>query len=200
MTQVLLPEQNIPAIDLLRRFMGPPAFPIEPALLRGHWTFDSIDEGEHSIEGFSVLAREIPHKGGRTFGYRISDGRSSIAYLSDHGPAGVMGPGPDGLGPYHDAAVELSAGVDMLIHDAQYTAGELPDRVGFGHSAAEYAVGLADRAGAASVLLFHHDPERTDNEVEAIERSLQCGSGPRVVAAREGSTIHLPVPGREHPE
>jgi phosphoribosyl 1,2-cyclic phosphodiesterase len=192
-TRVLVPEQGVPAIDLIRRFMGPPAFPIEPNLLRGDWTFDSIAEGEHSIEGFTVLAREIPHKGGRTFGFRISDATSSLAYLSDHGPAGMLGPGPDDLGPYHEAALELSDRVDLLVHDAQYTADELPDRVGFGHSAAEYAVGLADRAGASSVLLFHHDPDRTDREVAAIERSLRRTDGPGALAAREGETIHLPI-------
>lgn len=193
-TTVLLPEQGVPAVDLLRRFMGPPAFPIEPDRLRGEWRFESIDEGAHSIEGFTVLAREIPHKGGRTFGYRISDGVSSIAYISDHGPARVMGPGPDGLGPYHEAALELSADVDVLIHDAQYTADEFPERVDFGHSAVDYAVELARRSAAASVMLFHHDPDRTDDEVEAIERSLRGDDGPDVVAAREGHTLRLPVP------
>ena len=50
-----------------------------------------------TLGGFEVLALEIPHKGGRTFGYRITDGRSSIAYLSDHGPVGPR-PGPRRLG------------------------------------------------------------------------------------------------------
>ena len=110
-----------------------------------------------TIEGFDVLALEIPHKGGRTFGYRVSDGRASIAYLSDHGPV-ALGPGPDGLGPYHEAALALADGVDLLVHDAQHTAEELPAAAAFGHSAAEYAVALAERAGAGRVLLFHHDP------------------------------------------
>ena len=191
-TTLLLPDQGVPAIELLRRFMGPPAFPIGPDSLRGEWTFGSIDEGSHHIEGFEVVAREIPHKGGRTFGFRISDGARSIAYLSDHGPAGVFGPGPDGYGPFHEAALDLCEGVDVLIHDAQYTAAELPDRLHFGHSAGEYAVGLARRSGASSVVLFHHDPARTDAEVEAIERSLRTDAGLDVVAAREGDTIDLP--------
>ena len=54
--------------------------------------------GSHQLAGFEVLALEIPHKGGRTFGYRVSDGRASIAYLSDHGPA-ALGPGPGRVGP-----------------------------------------------------------------------------------------------------
>ena len=48
----------------------------------------------------------------------FSDGHSSVAYLSDHGPAGELGPGADGVGPYHEAAMTLCAGVDLLIHDA----------------------------------------------------------------------------------
>ncbi len=185
-----LPEQGAPAVDLIRRFMSPPAFPIEPTGLRGEWSFESIDEGVHDIEGFEVLAQEIPHKGGRTFGYRITDGRSSLAYLSDHGPA-ALGPGVDGLGPYHDAALELAADVDVLIHDAQYTAEELPARASFGHAAAEYAVELARRAGAARVLLFHHDPARTDDEVDGIERGLRTGEHVVVEAAREGRVLEL---------
>jgi hypothetical protein len=40
--------------------------------------------GRHRIEGFQVLALDVAHKGGRTFGFRIEDGRSSVAYLPDH--------------------------------------------------------------------------------------------------------------------
>lgn len=190
-TQVLIPEQGTPALELLERFMGPPAFPVVPSELRGSWSFDSIDEGVHMIEGFTVLAREIPHKGGRTMGYRISDEWSSIAYLSDHGPAMAGDPGPDGFGPYHDAAVDLCRGVDLLIHDAQYTSSELPFRVHYGHSAVDYAVGLAKFAGVRGVLLFHHDPERTDTEIAAIERAMRVGEDIAVDAAREGVTVLL---------
>lgn len=189
--RLLLPDQGVPAVEMIRRFMSPPAFPIDPTELLGDWSFETIDEGQHTIEDFEVLATEIPHKGGRTFGYRISDGRSTLAYLSDHGSAGVLGPGSDGLGPYHDAAMELCDGVDLLIHDAQYTAAELPERADYGHSAAEYAVELARRAGAARVLLFHHDPGRTDDEVDAIEQRLRTDDGLIVKAAREGEVIRL---------
>ena len=71
------------------------------------------------------MAREIPHKGGRTFGFRVSDDSATLAYLSDHCPT-ALGPGPDGLGEYHDAALALAAEADLLIHDAQYLDEELP--------------------------------------------------------------------------
>ena len=190
-TRVLVPEQGVPPLELLGRFMGPPSFPIVAPDLQGAWSFDSIDEGTHVVEDFTVLVREIPHKGGRTMGYRIADNCSAVAYLSDHGPALMMGPGPDGFGPYHEAAVELCRGVDLLIHDAQYTASELPFRLNFGHSAADYAVGLARHCGVGRVLLFHHDPDRTDAEVAAIERAMRRGEDVSVDAAREGETIWL---------
>jgi phosphoribosyl 1,2-cyclic phosphodiesterase len=190
-TRVLIPEQGAAPLELLDRFMSPPAFPVLASELLGSWSFDSIDEGVHSIEGFTVLAREIPHKGGRTMGYRVSDEWSSLAYLSDHGPAMAGGPGPDGFGPYHEAALDLCQGVDLLIHDAQYTASELPFRVHYGHSAVNYAVALAKVAGVGRVMLFHHDPERTDSEVAAIERAMRVGEDIAVDAAREGVTVLL---------
>ena len=189
--RLCLPDQEDGdrAIDVLRRAMSPPHFPIGPEELRGRWTFEGLVPGGYQIAGFDVLALEIPHKGGRTFGYRVSDGRSSIAYLSDHGPV-ALGPGPDGWGPYHEAALSLADGVDVLLHDAQHTADELPSRVHFGHSAIDYAVRLGELAAAKSVLLFHHDPSRTDAELDAIVASFAQRSVP-VAAAAEGMTLDL---------
>ena len=189
--RLCLPDQDdgAAAVDVLRRAMSPPHFPIGPEGLRGAWTFESLQPGSHHVAGFEVLALDIPHKGGRTFGYRITDGRTAVAYLSDHGPA-ALGPGPDGWGPYHDTALALAADVDLLIHDAQHTAEELPARVAWGHSAADYPVRLGELAGAKAVLLFHHDPIRTDDEVDAIVESF-AGAPIPVTAAAEGTVLQL---------
>lgn len=185
---LLLPEQGDP-LEVLRRAMSPPHFPIDPTGLRGAWRFEGLSAGRHEIEGFDVLARDIPHKGGRTLGYRISDGVAAIAYLSDHGPS-QLGDGPEGWGPYHEAALELAAGVDVLIHDAQHAAEELPAVAGFGHSAAEYAVRLGELAGASQVLLFHHDPNRTDDQVDDLVARFG-GRDVKVAAAAEGTVLEL---------
>ena len=193
--RVLLPSQPqeppaASASDLLCRVMSPPHFPITPNELRGGWTFGYLEPGRHRLEGFDVLALEIPHKGGRTFGFRVTDSTgASVAYLSDHSPTSI-GPGPDGLGEYHTAARTLADGVDLLIHDAQYTAAELPARIHFGHSAVGYAVGLAEACGVGRVLLFHHDPPRTDNQLDAIVAEFSGGPVP-VAAAAEGSVIEV---------
>jgi len=169
--------------------MSPPFFPISVSGLRGQWSFHALEEGPIEVEGFSVLVREIPHPGGQAFGFRVSDGRRSMAYLSDHGPI-ALGAGPDGWGPYHDAAMALAGGVDLLFHDAQFTAAELATRPHFGHSCIDYAVELARRSGVGRLLLYHHDPTRTDDEVAALVAS--CAGGPvDVGAAREGDRITL---------
>jgi phosphoribosyl 1,2-cyclic phosphodiesterase len=185
---LLMPAQGDP-VNVLARAMSPPHFPIKPNELRGHWRFLGIQPGARSVEGFEVLAREIPHKGGLTYGYRVSDSRHSIAYLSDHSPI-AMGAGPEGFGAYHPAALELARGVDLLIHDAQYTAEEFPQKASLGHSAIDYAIGLAGAARAKRVLLFHHDPPRTDDQLDAIMAALPKGPIP-VEAAAEGSVIDL---------
>lgn len=169
--RMLVPEQGLDAFRTLSLAMAPPLFPITPDQLRGTWRFGTYEEGEHELEGFTVTAREIPHSGGRTMGLRVSDGRTSIAYLSDHAPHN-LGPGADGFGELHEAALELAADVDVLFHDAQYTPAELPVRFTWGHAAAPYGVTLAERARARTVMLFHHDPSRTDAQVDAIRAGL----------------------------
>jgi len=176
--------------SVLGRFMSPPHFPIAPSGLLGSWSFNALEPGEALIAGFSVLALEIPHKGGRTFGYRISDGRTTFAYLSDHCPT-TLGPGPAGLGEYHEAALSLAGGCDLLFHDAQYTDEELPARASYGHASCGYAVGLAEAAGARRLLLYHHDPSRTDDQIDSIVTSYQ-GAGLPVGAAAQGTVLDLP--------
>jgi phosphoribosyl 1,2-cyclic phosphodiesterase len=165
---------------------------VRPDELRGEWTFESVEPGSFSFEGFDVLVREIPHKGGRTLGFRVSDGSASLAYLSDHSPQS-LGEGPDGYGPYHEAALDLARGVDLLIHDSQYTADEFAARADFGHSSIDYTLGLANEAGVRRLALFHHDPRRTDAELDAIVARLE-GNVPAdidVFAAAEDVVITL---------
>jgi phosphoribosyl 1,2-cyclic phosphodiesterase len=188
---VLLPEQEsgIDAASVLARVMQPPYFPIEPTQLRGQWTFASVAPGEHRIEGFTVLAREIPHKGGRTFGYRISDERSTLTYMPDHCPT-MLGPGEHGFGDYHPAAIELAHDAHLLVHDAQLLPEELAAEADFGHSVADYSVELARLAGARSVALFHHRHTRTDDQLDALAQRL-AGDSPNVTVAAEGVELAL---------
>lgn len=182
------PEGNTTAEDVLAEGMSPPHFPITPRGLRGDWTFGAVAPGTFKADGFTVEAREVPHKGGRTFGYRVSDGHSSVAYIPDHCPT-ALGPGPEGWGEYHPDALALTAGADLLIHDAFLRTEEVPALGSFGHPAADYAVSLARRAGAGRVLLAHHKPDRTDDELDALAARFRAD--PHVAVAAEGQVIDL---------
>ena len=190
--EVLLPEQGVEPVELMERLMAPPLFPITPADLRGDWRFGSYTSGTFTAEGFTLTARDIPHRGGRTMGLRVTDGRSTVAYLSDHSPHD-LGPGADGLGELHPAAVELAQDADLLIHDAQYTAAELPARSEWGHAAAPYCVTLAKHCNVRKVVMYHHDPSRTDDQVEALHAQINAGgdSGPVLGIAVEGLVVRL---------
>ncbi len=188
--RMLIPaqEDGAGAVAVLTRAMSPPHFPIKPTDLRGSWSFDTVAPGTWQEAGFTVLALEVPHKGGRTHGYRISDGHSTLAYIPDHCPTS-LGPGPDGLGEYHEAALELAAGADVLVHDSQLTTEELPSQARFGHSCANYAVELGRRAGARDVVLFHHRPTRTDAALDELARRLP--DDVPVTLAVQGSVLEL---------
>ncbi len=178
-------DLRAPSVDGLRRAFGPPLFPLELDQLRGSWTFDDVAPGAFSAAGWDFVAREIPHGGGRTLGYRVTDGRSSLAYVTDHCPT-LLGPGTDGLGERHDAVLELADGVDLLVHDAQLTASELPSRSFLGHAAVEYVLALGAAAGARQVVLFHHDPDRTDEQLDELAIAYPTGT-----FAHEGLVVDL---------
>jgi phosphoribosyl 1,2-cyclic phosphodiesterase len=188
---LLLPEQEdgASAEAALAKGMSPPHFPIEPSGLRGTWTFGTIAPGALKAEGFTIEARTIPHKGGATLGYRVSDGTRAIAYLPDHCPT-ALGPGPEGWGEYHRGALELASDADLLLHDSFLFREEVVAEASFGHAAAEYAIGLGQRAGARRVMLIHHKPGRTD---EALDRlAVRVAAGPaNVIVAAEGEVVEL---------
>ena len=187
----VMPEQGDP-VTVLARMMSPPHFPIGPTELRGDWSFAGLDAGEHELEGFTVVAADIPHKGGRTFGYRISDGTSTLAYLSDHCPLAIDA-GPDGEGARHALAVDLCRDADLLIHDAQYTSEERQVALDFGHSTIAYAVALAAETGVRRLALYHHNPFRTDDQIDELLAKAQASApvGLDVLAAAEGVELVL---------
>jgi phosphoribosyl 1,2-cyclic phosphodiesterase len=186
---VVLPAPDDDPVAVLARGLSPPHFPCGPRDLGDGWTFERLAEGVLHQEGFKVLAREIPHKGGQTFGFRVEDGESSFAYLSDHAPLN-LGPGRDGQGELHEAALSLADGVDVLIHDAQFLAREFPAVEFLGHASVEYACALAEAAEARALVLFHHAPSRTDDEITAIVDGIPAAAI-EVTAAEEGMVLEL---------
>jgi phosphoribosyl 1,2-cyclic phosphodiesterase len=173
-------ESGLSGRDLVAKFMSPPSFPITPEGLKGTWTFTAIDPVPFTADGFEVVPFEVAHKGGRTFGYRVSDDSGSIAYVPDHAPAAGIS----------DAAVAALEGVDVLIHDAQFLDHERPRAVDYGHATVNEAIALAQQASAGTLVLFHHGPHRTDVALDQI--AAEFSHGGFVVAAHEGMVLDLP--------
>ena len=93
------------------------------------------------------------------YGYRLDYAGASIVYATDTEHFACVDP--------HLA--RLAHGADVLIYDAQYTPEEYPGKVGWGHSTWEAAIRLANAAGVRQLVLFHHDPRRSDEQVAALE-------------------------------
>jgi phosphoribosyl 1,2-cyclic phosphodiesterase len=173
--------------DLLAQSLAPPAFPIPPEGLRGAWRFHSLDVGSHQIEGFTVAAVQIEHKGGRTFALRVDDEHGSMAYLPDHAPAAGVS----------DELAEMLDGVDVLVHDAQFLEGERPVAVDYGHATVQDSLKLGVSCSAGTVVLFHHSPVRSDDALDEIATWAPglLVDGPTVVVAREGMVLEPGRPG-----
>jgi phosphoribosyl 1,2-cyclic phosphodiesterase len=172
----------------IRTFMQPPHFPISLERIPGRVRFHDIGDAEFEVGPASVMSRLIPHVG-NTLGYRVTVNGVSVAYLSDHQMP------YDGAFTLSDGARELMEGVDLLIHDAQYTTAEFEVKRTWGHCTVDYAVWAAAEVGASELALFHHDPIRHDDAVDELERCAQAASrrGLRVFAAAEGMTVELSV-------
>ena len=165
----------------------PPLFPVSVDELPGSVNFHDTADSEFSIGGYNVMARLVPHLG-PTLGFRIEWQGHSLAYLSDHQQPF------DGSYSAAPGALELIEGVDLLIHDAQYTPPEFKVKATWGHCTIDYAVWLAMQAGVKRLALFHHDPARRDDDLDDLLRcAVEAGArrGVDVIAASEGLVVDV---------
>jgi ribonuclease BN (tRNA processing enzyme) len=131
-----------------------------------------------------VSAIEANHPGG-SLAYRVDFKGRSVVYATDteHGTERDL------------QLEEFSRGADLLIYDAMYTEDEYLGRtgspkVGWGHSTWQHGVKLAEAAKVGSLCLFHHEPIRTDDALDALLRTVRK-QRKATIAAREGMTIRL---------
>ena len=178
-------EDGMTVKAMFDKLVSPPLFPVGLDRIAGTIDFVDGSEGEFFVDRVKVTAKYIPHVG-PTFGYRLDFGGRSVAYLPDHQQP------KDGSHGISDAARELVDGVDLLIHDSQYTPEEFERKADWGHCTAEYAVWVATTHGVKNLALFHHDPSRSDDAIDArlsCLRSLGASAGCNVFAAHEGQTV-----------
>lgn len=180
-------HEGVGFAEAFDELMRPPFFPVTRQDLPGDVSFFTLEEGVHEIAGAKVTALEVPHTD-TTFGYRIERGGFSVAYVSDHQQP------PDGFS-VEPSVLELCQGVDVLIHDAQYTPEEFACKPAWGHCTVDYALEVAAAGEVGRLVLFHHDPSHDDEMLDRLlagaqeaGRSMGVGS---VISAFEGLSITL---------
>lgn len=174
---VYLPADGDPLTELSRGF-SPPSFPVTPDLLQGDWSFSALPE-RFALAPFELRTARVRHKGGRTVGVRVTHGGRSLVYLPDHD-----------LGDPDPAARELADGAELLIHDGQFLLREIRPFAEYGHSSIERALAFADEAGVGGLVLTHHAPDRTDDELDVIAAAFPRTPGGRPVTfASQGLTV-----------
>ena len=171
----------------LTRYLSPPLFPVRLRDLPCRLQVHDVPLGTFEVPGFAVTAALVCHPG-PTVGYRLDDGSSTMAYLSDHEPALGARHYPDA--PRWTSGFAVADGVDLLVHDAQYLDDEYDGHVGWGHSTIGHAVAYASHAGAHRLIAFHHDPWHDDDLLDRTYAAL-TGAAVPVIPATEGLTIEL---------
>jgi len=165
----------------LRGQMGSIYFPVSMKDLQGTLKFVELVEEDIIAGNLTVRSRALNHPGG-CFGYRVSDGTSTVAYCTDTEPRGE---GTD------EKVLELAQGADLLIYDSQFTPEEYAtNRKGWGHSTWQDAIKIAHEANVKKLVLFHHDPYHSDTLIDEIVTEAKVFF-PNTIAASRGLELDL---------
>jgi phosphoribosyl 1,2-cyclic phosphodiesterase len=147
---------------------------------------------------FRFTRRTLNHPGGGN-AYRISADGASMAFVTDN----ELDP-PGAAATSWDEWVAFCQDADVLIHDAQYLPSDMPHKHGYGHSLVSQVRQLAFDANVGCLVLFHHDPDRTDLEVDRILRESEAWFETRksrtsCLCAWEGLTLGVSRPSGDIP-
>ncbi len=163
----------------IRSLFRAPFFPVEFDDLGGTVTTRELRPNDKlQIGDITVTMARLNHPD-PVYGYRLEHGGHSIVYATDTEHFSCVDP----------TLEKLAAGADILIYDSQYTPEEYPAKVGWGHSTWLAGADLARAAGVPQLVLFHHDPGRTDAQLDALEAAARAAL-PGTVAAREGMVLN----------
>jgi CheY-like chemotaxis protein/phosphoribosyl 1,2-cyclic phosphodiesterase len=166
-------------------------FPVTLKQLGATVRYHDLAEGTFAVGGATVTARYLNHPG-LAMGYRIESAGVTVVYATDHEPHSLHQP----VHLEDQRHIDFLSGADLVIHDAQYTLAEYPEKLTWGHSPAEWAVDFALAAGVPRLALFHHDPTRDDDDVDALvaacrDRARGHGAAIEIFAAAEGRWVDL---------
>jgi phosphoribosyl 1,2-cyclic phosphodiesterase len=171
----------------LNRYLSPPLFPVRLSEVASRITLHPAPMTPITLGEVEVVAELVVHPG-PTVGYRLREGHRAVAYLPDHEPALGVRRFPEL--PKWTSGYALAAGVDLLVHDAQYIADERSSRIGWGHSTLDEALAFATASDVRALVPFHHDPTHSDADLDALFQQTMGGSV-ELIPAVEGMTVHI---------
>ena len=151
--------------DRIARYISAPLSPIDVRELPCTVSFREAETTEWQIGSATIRAASVTHRG-PTLGYHVECDGSSVCYIPDHEP-GLGGSLAD-LEDEWISGFDLARDSTLLLHDCQYTDGEYPDHLGWGHSPLSDALMFARRTGVERLMLFHHDPLHSDDFLDAL--------------------------------
>jgi len=184
------PSTTLHLRERLARYLSPPLFPVRIRDLPCSLTLHDVPLGAFEIDDFVLRADLVCHPD-PTVGYRISNGGVAMAYLADHEPA--LGAQRFPEEPDWTSGFALAEGVDLLIHDSQYTDDEYRSHAGWGHSSITHTLAFAEMAGVARLVTFHHDPSHDDSTLDALLDDIRA-AGPRpfeVIGGTESASFEV---------
>jgi phosphoribosyl 1,2-cyclic phosphodiesterase len=172
------------------RYLSPPLFPVDLSEAAANVSFEDVPRQPWRIGEALVEAQPVEHPG-PTLGYRIEEAGRTLVYIPDHDPylTASLDDKPEWISGW-----ALAAGADLLLHDSQYTEEEYLAHLGWGHASIAHTVAFAKTAEVERLVLFHHDPMRNDDDLEAHHdraRELVGDALPPPLIAREGLEIAL---------
>lgn len=147
---------------ILSKIMTPPSFPVRYSQITAKMEYLGAFTTEFEIGSVTITPIPISHPD-KGSGYKFTEGDKSFVFLTDN-ELGYIHPG--GL-PYQDY-MEFSSGVDLLIHDAEFTPEEYESTIKWGHSTYTEALDLALEAGVKQLGLFHLNQERSDRQMDKM--------------------------------
>jgi phosphoribosyl 1,2-cyclic phosphodiesterase/CheY-like chemotaxis protein len=171
-------------------------FPVLLEQLSATIRYHELVEGVFRIGDIKVKTQYLNHPA-LTLGYRLEADGTAVVYACDHEPySRQMAIGLGEPNRQDQRHVDFLAGADLVIHDAQYTVGEYEEKIGWGHSTAEYAVEIGRIAGVKAIALTHHDPLRDDGGIDDLVKRVRATligkvGAPSVFAAAEGPVLEL---------
>ncbi|MBI4860457.1 MAG: MBL fold metallo-hydrolase [Candidatus Riflebacteria bacterium] len=138
-------------------------FPVNLSALEETMQFIEIVEDPFLAGSVKIAPRNLCHPLG-CFGYRITEGNTSVVYATDteHTP-----------GVISEDLAYLGRDADLLIYDAHFTDSEFPKFVGWGHSTWQEGVRLCKALNIKKLILFHHDPNHDDAFLDQVVEEAQ---------------------------